>query len=217
MSLHAILEAIRASGSAQVREIEKRAYTRSNEILANSRLEAEEVKAEARTVAIAPAINERARIIQQARLEGLQIVGSVRKELVDSVLDQIYGRLAGIRSDRTYAQVLRRLIQESLTELAGPSGEVEKVQLQADAQDQALFESILLEMKLDLEISYELDCWGGLVAKSEDGRIVVINTLEERLERATPFLRRYLAALFENEQLESEASQVVESQFVWSR
>jgi len=59
-----------------------------------------------------------------------------------------------------------------------------------------------------------LDCWGGLVAKSEDGRIVVINTLEERLERATPFLRRYLAAFFENEQLESEASRVVERQLV---
>jgi vacuolar-type H+-ATPase subunit E/Vma4 len=53
---------------------------------------------------------------------------------------------------------------------------------------------------LELPVSCELNCWGGLTAKSEDGRVVVINTLESRLERATAFLRRHLAALFEEEQ-----------------
>jgi vacuolar-type H+-ATPase subunit E/Vma4 len=66
--------------------------------------------------------------------------------------------------------------------------------------------NILDDLKLDLPVSYELNCWGGLIAKSGDGRVVVINTFESRLERATAFLRRYLAALFEEEQ--SEAKQV---------
>jgi vacuolar-type H+-ATPase subunit E/Vma4 len=53
-----------------------------------------------------------------------------------------------------------------------------------------------------------MDCWGGVVAKSEDGCIVIINTLEARLERATPYLRRYLAALFESEGDDVAVSQV---------
>jgi hypothetical protein len=36
--------------------------------------------------------------------------------------------------------------------------------------------------------------------RSEDGRVVVDNLLETRLERAIPFLRQYLAAWFEDEQ-----------------
>jgi vacuolar-type H+-ATPase subunit E/Vma4 len=49
-------------------------------------------------------------------------------------------------------------------------------------------------------VSYELECNGGLIAGSIDGQIVVINTVETRLERAIPSLRRNLAALFEEEQ-----------------
>jgi vacuolar-type H+-ATPase subunit E/Vma4 len=44
-----------------------------------------------------------------------------------------------------------------------------------------------------------LNTWGGLIAASADGRVVVINTLEARLEQALPFLRRHLAAYFEEE------------------
>jgi vacuolar-type H+-ATPase subunit E/Vma4 len=60
-----------------------------------------------------------------------------------------------------------------------------------------LLEGLLLDLWLELPISYELNCWGGLIVKSEDGRVVVINSLETRLERAIPFLGHYLSALFD--------------------
>ena len=69
----------------------------------------------------------------------------------------------------------------------------------ADPADRALLEGLLRTLELDLPVSHPLHCWGGLVAKSENGRIVVINTLEARFERAVPHLRRYLAAFFEEE------------------
>jgi vacuolar-type H+-ATPase subunit E/Vma4 len=55
-------------------------------------------------------------------------------------------------------------------------------------------------MGLNTPVNYELECIGGLIASSVDGEIVVINTLEARLDRAIPSLRRYLAAIFEEEQ-----------------
>jgi len=208
MPLQAILEAIQASGAAQVGEIEKVAYIESNQILVDARMEAEQVKADARATAFSPAIKERARIIQQARQEALQIFGNAREVLVDSTLDQIRGRLASIRSDTAYPQVLRRLVQEALAKLEVSIEEVGKGQMEADRRDREVLESLLAETELDLQVKYELNCWGGLIAKSQDGRVVVINTLDARLERATPYLRSYLAALFEGDQLEVESEQV---------
>ena len=86
MALFAIVEAILASGNAQVREIETQIYTQCSEIRANARLEAEQVKADAHAKAVAPAYKERDRIIQRARLETLKILCSAREEFVDSAL-----------------------------------------------------------------------------------------------------------------------------------
>jgi vacuolar-type H+-ATPase subunit E/Vma4 len=208
MSLLAILDAIRAEGDNQVREIESRALIQCSEILASARLESEQTEADARARAIAPAYKERARIIQKARLDALQIIGNAREELVDTALDQIHGRLTSMRTDTAYPKVLQKLLQEALTELEGSSIEIDNVKLEADPRDQVLLEDILQDLKLDLSVGYAMDCWGGVVAKSEDGCIVIINTLEARLERATPYLRRYLAALFESEGDDVAVSQV---------
>jgi vacuolar-type H+-ATPase subunit E/Vma4 len=53
------------------------------------------------------------------------------------------------------------------------------------------------ELDLDLQVVSSLQGWGGVVVTSGDGRIVVNNTLESRLERATPFLRQDLMAFIE--------------------
>jgi len=214
MTLSAILEAIRAAGDSQVSKIEKQAYTQRNEILVNTRLEAKQVDADAHAKAVAPAFKERARIIQRARLEALQILGSAREEFVDSALAQIPGQLANIRTDESYPQILQRLIEEALAELKGSLTAPGMIQLEADPRDRAVLESVLHDMGLELSVRYVLVCWGGLYAKSEDGRVIAINTMEARLERATPHLRRYLSALFENEGPEVEVSQVADRQLV---
>ena len=86
--------------------------------------------------------------------------------------------------------------------------------LEASPDDRVLLEGLLHSLELYLPVSHPLNCWGGLVAKSEDGRIVVINTLEARLERAVPYLRRYLAAFFEGERSDIGFNQPIEYQMV---
>ncbi|MEJ2708282.1 MAG: V-type ATP synthase subunit E family protein [Anaerolineales bacterium] len=205
MSLHAILQTIRDSGKVKVREIEARAYAQTREIMTNARLEAESIRERACAETVEPAIRERARLIQRARMEALQTVGEARETLVDASMEQCRGRLAGVRAESTYPQVFRQLIQETLTELERSQIEQQSAKtacLEADPRDQKVLERLLDEMDLRLEVNYSLECWGGLIARSEDSRVAVINTLEARLDRATPYLRRYLAALFENEQPE---------------
>jgi vacuolar-type H+-ATPase subunit E/Vma4 len=196
MGLQAILEKIRAIGDAQVQEIERNTLSQVSAILTQARMDAQQIEEDACANASTPAVAERARILHRVRLESLRIVGDVRESLVDTALTRTRERLAAIRIDPGYPEVLRTLTREALTELAADG----HAQLLAAPRDEGLLTNILSDMNLDLPVSYELNCWGGLIAQSEDGRVVVINTFEARLERAMTFLRHHLAALFEAEQ-----------------
>ncbi|MFW6097060.1 MAG: V-type ATP synthase subunit E, partial [Chloroflexota bacterium] len=153
---------------------------------------------DARERAVTPAYRERARILHRARLEALRTVGDARETAINAVLAQTRIMLSQIRSTPAYPSILRRLAEESLAELERSLEDPGAAHLEIDARDEALMAEIIKSLGLQAPISCTLECWGGLVASSQDGRIVVINTLESRLDRALPFLRRDLAALLEN-------------------
>jgi vacuolar-type H+-ATPase subunit E/Vma4 len=202
MGLQAILEAIHASGETQVREIEATTQARVEEILAEARTETKRRREEARAAAAAPAAVVRARALHEARFEALQVVGGTREELVSAALCDTKRRLGKIRMEPAYRTVLQQLTVEALIALSGSLEEVGQARLEVDPADKELLEELLGDLGLDLPMDCVLDCQGGLIAKSEDGRVVVINTLEARLERATSRLRCDLAALFETGQLD---------------
>lgn len=208
MSLQAILGKIRSAGETQVQEIERERQAQVGEILAHARMEAQQIEEDASAEASAPAARERAGILHHARLEALRLVGNVREELVEAALTQTREHLATIREDPSYPEVLRRLAEEAINELTAP-GREEKAVLVADPRDRTVLENILAKMDLDLRVSYELKCWGGVIAKSEDAQVVAINTLETRLEHATTFLRGYLAALFEEERSDARLVEIM--------
>jgi V/A-type H+-transporting ATPase subunit E len=201
MGLEIILETIRASGAAQIQEIDSATQAQVNEILAQARMEAHQIEEDSCQLASAPAAAERARILHRARLEALRIVGDVRENLVDTTIHRARERLMSIRNDVCYPTVLHMLTQEALTELAlGESGTAEVL---ADPRDETLMKKLIDELQWNLRVNYALSCWGGLIAKSADGRVVVIDTFESRLERAAAFLRRHLASWFEVEQIQT--------------
>jgi V/A-type H+-transporting ATPase subunit E len=204
MGLQAILDAIRASGKAQVREIEASVQARAGEILAEAQAEARRLRDKARAAAAAPAAVERARILHQARFESLQIVANAREEFVDTTLLETERRLANLRMETAHGAVLHSLTREALIALNGSLKEIGQTRLEADPRDKWLLEGILGDLRLNLPIDCVLECQGGLTAKSEDGRVVVINTFAARLERAMSHVRRYLAALIEDGQLEGK-------------
>jgi vacuolar-type H+-ATPase subunit E/Vma4 len=199
MSLEVILEAIRSAGEARLLEVEAHARAQAAEIQSETSRAAQQIQEKSRASAAAPTFQERARIIHRAHFEALKATGSTLEGLVDTTLDRVRQELAVIRMDDSYPTILRKLVQEALAELEGSPEEVGKVRLEADGRDRSLLENILQDLRLNLPVSYKLNCWGGLIAKSEDERVTVINTLEARLERATPFLRQSLASFFEAE------------------
>lgn len=208
MSLSAILDAIRAAGEAQIRQIENNCDLQIQEIMQQANLDVDTSREQALAAALAPSFGERARIIHQARQRALQTIGNVRESVVDAALDQAKGHLAGMRTDAAYPDVLRSLAEEATTELQETLKDPRGYSMEADPRDRKLLEDILSDKKINTTVNYSLEVWGGLIARSLDNRVVVINTLEARLERASPFLRRYLAAFFES------VHQKVEEQWV---
>jgi hypothetical protein len=80
--------------------------------------------------------------------------------------------------------------------LDGSPHATDSIWLEVDPRDKYLLESVIDDLALAASICDGPNCWGGPIAKSADERVIVSNTLEARLERATPYLRRCLAAQF---------------------
>ena len=204
MSIQAILDAIYASGEAQVREIEVGTGTQVKEVLEEAKDEARRLREESQATAIAPAVAARARTLHRARFEAQQIIGNARQALVDAALSQVRESLTSVRSTPAYRAILRQLTEEALAELSALPRENANIQLEVDAHDRELLAAVLHDLQLALPTRTQLECWGGLIARSEGGRVVVVNTLESRLERANPYLHHFLAPLFGDEQSSAE-------------
>jgi len=203
VSLEAILQAIAESGEAQVSQIEEQTRAQEEEILAGARQEAARVKAKAYNSALSPAARERSRLLHHAKLERLRATGGLRESMLDTAIEGASRHLSRFREQAAYREVLLRLTQEALAEIRSSSREIKTACLEIDPRDRAIMNTILGEIGMDLRIKESLDCWGGVVASSNDNRVVVINTLEARLKRATPNLRRYALGLFEEEECQT--------------
>lgn len=198
MSLEAILASIEAAGQEEADALVQKAQAEAATIIEQAQRQAERVQKGAREQALTPAYRERARMLHRARLEALRSIGAARETAIDAVLAQARILLSQVRARQDYPDILRRLTEESLAELQRSLEDISAARLDIDARDEALMKDLIRGFGLQIPVSCSLECWGGLVASSRDGRIVVVNTLESRLERATPFLRRDLATLFEN-------------------
>jgi len=113
------------------------------------------------------------------------------QEAREGVFQEILGvakdRLSRYRSDPGYPATLAVLVEECSTFL-GTIGVV-----MADPRDEELVEKIFSDLG-PTDFQFSLECWGGIVAHDGKG-VYVRNTLEDRLRRAEPDLRRQVGQL----------------------
>jgi vacuolar-type H+-ATPase subunit E/Vma4 len=197
MSLEVILASIESSGEAEIDRLRSEAESRARQALEAAERKAAITREEARHAALRPAAAERARRLHQAKLEALRTIGEVRQQLVETMLLETRRRLTDLRADPDYPLILRRLIAEAVAALGEAELRSGRVLLEIDPRDERHICHILNELGVNPQVVSSLHGWGGVVVTSCDGRIVVNNTLEARLERATPVLRQDLVAFIE--------------------
>jgi len=185
MALDDILEAIRLETDAEIEAIEADAAARAAAIADEGARAAAVAEAELAGVRDLDAVTAGNRIRNGARLEGDRELRAAREAIVQRIFTEVKGRLDGLRNSADYPAILGRLAREASSVL--PEANV----VQVDARDAALVDGLFDD---SVEVVADLSIRGGLVLASADGR-TVHNTVEVRVERAAPHMRRLIAEL----------------------
>jgi len=189
MGLDEILRALEKEAQEEERRILAEAQATAQRILAAAQERGQRIREEQRE-RIPPELQaEAARLINQGRLRRLGMLAEARETLVNEALAQAEGEFSRLRSQAEYPALLRQWTQELAEELGTD------LVMEADAEDVPLLEGILRDMGLKATVEPSLNCNGGLAARTRDGRIRAINTIDSRLERARPFLRQEVAGI----------------------
>jgi len=158
---------------------------------------------------------ERARIIESAKKQAenlkRQIVGSGRlqarnQELlmietaVNNAFEEARKKLVGGGGKDSYKALMSTIIEESVSSVG--SGEVV---IECNKGDAELVRKILADLKnknskVQAKVSDQsIDVLGGIRVKSADGTMTYDNTLDSRIERLKPLIRKNIAQMLRGE------------------
>ncbi len=183
-----------------LRAMEKQAWAEISRVRANAEAEAAAINAkaedDARTVkarhlaSVVPRLeNERARLLNSAKLAAMREVMAAREALLEEAIAAAQREIRLARENSDYPHYLTLLVAEVVAELGA------ELCIVVDARDEALVRRIAADLGLKAQVSVGLNTAGGLEASTPDGRVLVRNTFEARLERSQRYLRREIASL----------------------
>ncbi len=191
MALADILAAIAAEGDRLVAAIAAEAEREAAAILEQAAARAAAARQQALEQGAARARRDCARLLAQAHLLAAEEYRAAQEEAYQAALTAARAALAGQRASPSYPQALEQLLDEALREIDTPPV------VAVDPRDAALVRRFLDARGVVPQVEATLQTWGGVEARSVDGRIVVHNTLEARWASAEPHLRGLVYALWQ--------------------
>ena len=113
------------------------------------------------------------------------------EEAVDKVFSTALDQIANADRSGDYSNLIKTLIDEA-TKILGTS----EIIITTNAKDKDIVQSTLSQFA-GAELSSEtIDCLGGIKVKSKDGAMTFDNTIDARIERMKPLIRKEIAAKF---------------------
>jgi len=123
----------------------------------------------------------------EARNKQLMVLEEAVNKVFSTALDQI----ANADRNGDYSNLIKTLIEEA-TQILGTS----EISISTNAKDKDVVQSALSQFP-GTELSSEIiDCLGGIKVKSKDGTMTFDNTLDARIERLKPLIRKEIASKF---------------------
>jgi vacuolar-type H+-ATPase subunit E/Vma4 len=181
--------------------LEREAAAEREQILAEARAQAEAIRAEARREAEESVAATRRRLEAEGRatlvkaqstaqLRASALVLRAKEEEIARVFARAEEELARVARDPDrYPAILEAFIEEGLQGITGHAV------VTVNPSDQSAVEALGRRRGWDLTVQADPAVWGGARIASLDGRLVVINTLTSRLERARPTLAAEVARI----------------------
>ncbi len=113
------------------------------------------------------------------------------EEAVDKVFSTALEQIANADRSGDYSNLIKTLIEEAIKILDTP-----EISISTNAKDKDVVQSALSQFS-GAELSSEtIDCIGGIKVKSKDGAMTFDNTIDARIERLKPLIRKEIAAKF---------------------
>ncbi|MEM0030473.1 MAG: V-type ATP synthase subunit E [Candidatus Nitrosocaldus sp.] len=116
------------------------------------------------------------------------------EDAVNDVFKHAISRIDSVRAGERYEAMMRRLIEGALDAIGTDAV------LECNDKDRDIVDRIVLEIQhkynFSIEVGNSIDCLGGIRARSKDGSIILDNTLDSRIERLRPILKKDIARLF---------------------
>ena len=194
-----------ASNSALESTIDKILTNTEKNIISNIKLALDDSQQNL-DAAIPKLDSEYNKIISDAKKEadkiGKQITGSsdiearnkqllALEEAVDRVFSTALDQIANTDRSGDYSNLIKTLIKEVI-QILGTS----EISISTNAKDKDVVQHVLSQFPgADLS-SVTINCLGGIKVKSKDGAMTFDNTIDARIERLKPLIRKEIAAKF---------------------
>jgi vacuolar-type H+-ATPase subunit E/Vma4 len=184
MAIEQLIGAVEVSAEETIQEIQRKAVVE----VAEDRKAAEDGAAEKKRAAMEEARRraavERGRLISGVRKENRMELAREKDRIFRQAFDEAGRRLASMRGSSGYEKSFRAMAAEALEELGGGD-----LILHVDIRDEPLARKTLAALGKNCEVKADLETAGGLNVTTKDGRNLVFNTLESRLEKAKKSLK----------------------------
>lgn len=113
------------------------------------------------------------------------------EDSVQKVFEKAIEKIKSSTHDANYSKLMESLLQES-TDALGTT----QVTVFTNSKDKQIVQSLLSKFS-GAELSNDsIDCLGGVEVKSKDGTMTFNNTIDARVERMKPLIRKEIATKF---------------------
>jgi len=113
------------------------------------------------------------------------------EEGVDKVFSKALDKIANTDRSGDYSKLIKTLLDEA-TKILGTT----EVTVFTNTKDKDVVKSILSKYSGAILSSETIDCLGGIKIKSKDGTMTFDNTIDARIERFKPLIRKEIASTF---------------------
>ena len=113
------------------------------------------------------------------------------EEAVDKVFSTALDRIAKTDRSGDYSNLIKTLLNEA-TQILGTT----EIVVLTSTNDREVVQSELPNLPGSELSNDTIDCLGGIIAKSKDGAMTFDNTIDARIERLKPLIRKEIAAKF---------------------
>ena len=127
---------------------------------------------------------ERIKLLYDARAENKIRIISEKRKVFETAFLEAQKHLAKVRDTAGYDALFNKLVHEAFSDL-----KEEQPKLHIDKRDEELCRKISAGLPGNCEIIPDLDCAGGLNISTADGKIIVFNTIESRLDQAREVIK----------------------------